>query len=352
MKEQDTEGPPFVMPAQAGSQEYQAAAFRKEIWIPALRQCSGHAFAGMTLPRGTPHFPYSSFLTLTTGPHDGEHARPLSLRIIALMTLWVISVHVSPLLQQMFTLSVAQAQERTDATRELRVFAAASLTEPFREVGKQLELSYPDLKVVYNFGGSSALRMQLEQGAQADVYASADAIQMELAQKSGVVQGASPVFVKNRLVVILPLNNIAKIMTFCDLGKPGVKLDLANANVPVGNYSRQAIAKVNVACGTDFAQRTLKNVVSEEENVKQVVTKVQLGEADAGIVYVSDVTVRVNKDIRTITIDDAYNQIASYPIALTKEVQNRASAEAFIAFVLSPEGQVLLRGHGFIPVGK
>ena len=139
-------------------------------------------------------------------------------------------------------------------------------------------------------------------------------------------------------------------MTFCDLGKPGVKLDLANANVPVGNYSRQAIAEASAACGADFEQRLLTNVVSEEENVKHVVTKLQLGEADAGIVYVSDVTAKVNKDVRTIAIPDAYNQIATYPIALTTAAKNRAMGEAFIAFVLSPEGQVLLRGHGFMPV--
>lgn len=234
-------------------------------------------------------------------------------------------------------------------TRELVVFAASSLTEPFREIGKQLEFSYPGLKVVYNFAGSTALRMQLEQGVPADVFASADVVQMEQAKKSGVVQGDARIFAKNRLVVIAPLNNSAKIMTFCDLGKPGVKLDLANANTPEGNYSRQAIAKTSAACGADFEQRTLQNLVSEEENVKHIVNKFQLGEADAGIVFVSDVTARVSKDVRTIPINDAYNPIATYPIALTTKVKNRASAEAFIAFVLSPEGQVLLRGHGFIP---
>jgi molybdate transport system substrate-binding protein len=230
------------------------------------------------------------------------------------------------------------------------VFAAASLTEPFTEIGKRLELSHPGLKVVYNFGGSQALRTQLEQGAHADVFASADAVQMEQAKKSNVVQGESPIFVKNRLVAIVPKDNKAKIMTFCDLGKPGVKLDLASAKVPVGNYSRQSIAKANAECGADFEQRTLKNLVSEEENVKQVVTKVQLGEADAGIVYVSDVTPKVSTDVHPIAIADAYNQLATYPIALTKEVKNRAAAEAFIKFVLSTEGQAILKAHSFLPL--
>jgi len=284
--------------------------------------------------------------------YDHRPLRCLSQRLFVVVFLVAIGVCFESYLNPLLPLSRAQAQERVAVTRELRVFAAASLTEPFREIGKQLEFSYPGLKVVYNFGESSALRMQLEQGAQADVFASADVIQMEQAKKSGVVQGDAPVFVKNRLIVIVPLNNTAKITTFCDLGKPGVKLDLANANVPMGNYSRQAIAKASAACGADFEQRTLKNLVSKEEDVKQIISKFQLGEADAGIVYVSDVTARVSKEVRTIAIEDAYNPIATYPIAFTKDVKNRATAEAFIAFVLSPEGQVLLRGHGFIPVGK
>jgi len=259
-------------------------------------------------------------------------------------------VNFSSYPEQSYLFRVAQAQEKSAVTGELTVFAAASLTEPFREIGKQLGQLYPGLKVVYNFGGSYALRLQLEQGTHADVFASDDVIQMEQGKKSRVVQGDAPVFIKNRLVAIVPLNNTTKIMTFCDLGKPGVKLDLANANAPVGNYSRQAIAKASAECGADFAQRTLKNVISEEENVKQVVTKLQLGEADAGIVYISDVTAKVNKDVRTITIPDTYNQVATYPIALTTVAKNRAMGEAFIAFVLSPEGQVLLRGHGFMPV--
>jgi molybdate transport system substrate-binding protein len=242
------------------------------------------------------------------------------------------------------------SQEEQHPTGELTVFAAASLTEPFTEIGKRLELSHPGLKVVYNFSGSPTLRTQLEQGAQADVFASADATQMDLAKKNGVVQEESLLFVRNRLVVIVPKENRATISTFCDLGKPGLKLDLANANVPVGNYSRRAFNKANAACGQDFEQRALKNLVSEEENVKQVVTKVQLGEVDAGIVYISDVTPKVSASVSTVAIPGDANQIAAYPIALTKEVRNRVVAQAFISFVLSAEGQAILKAHGFIPL--
>jgi molybdate transport system substrate-binding protein len=241
------------------------------------------------------------------------------------------------------------AQDAVRPTGELTVFAAASLTEPFTEMGKRLAMSHPGLRVAYNFGGSQALRTQLEQGAQADVFVSADAVQMEHAKKSGVVQGESPIFVKNRLVVIVPKGNPGKVATFRDLAKPGLKLDLANAKVPVGNYSRQAFTKASAEYGADFEQQALANVVSEEENVKQVVTKVQLGEADAGIVYVSDVTPKVSEDVQTIAIPDTYNQIASYPIALTKDGKNKAAAEAFVAFVLSLEGQAILKAHNFIP---
>jgi molybdate transport system substrate-binding protein len=244
----------------------------------------------------------------------------------------------------------AYAQETPRPSGELSVFAAASLTEPFTEMGKRLEMSYPGLKVVYNFGGSPALRTQLEQGAHADIFASADAVQMEQAKKSEVVQGETPIFVKNRLAVITPKANPGKVAEFRDLAKPGLKLDLANAKVPVGNYSRQAFSKASAEYGADFEKSVLGNIISEEDNVKQVVTKVQLGEADAGIVYVSDVTPKVSKDVLTVVIPDAYNQLATYPIALTKGVQNRAAADVFISFVLSAEGQVILKAHNFIPV--
>ena len=281
-------------------------------------------------------------------PRSHRHSSFVARVVFVGTFLWAFFTNFILDFEQTHPFSIAQAQ--STGTGELIVFAAASLTEPFTEIGKRLELSHPGLKVVYNFGGSQALRTQLEQGAHADVFASADAVQMDQAKKSNVVQGESPIFVKNRLVAIVPKDNKAKIMTFCDLGKPGVKLDLANAKVPVGNYSRQSIAKANAECGADFEQRTLKNLVSEEENVKQVVTKVQLGEADAGIVYVSDVTPKVSTDVHTIAIADTYNQLAAYPIALTKEVKNRAAAEEFIKFVLSTEGQAILKAHSFLPL--
>jgi molybdate transport system substrate-binding protein len=261
-----------------------------------------------------------------------------------------LSKSSAPESRSVMVFDTAYAQATPRLSGELSVFAAASLTEPFTEMGKRLEMSSPGLKVVYNFGGSQALRTQLEQGAHADIFASADAVQMEQAKKSEGVQGETPIFVKNRLVVITPKANPGKVTEFRDLAKPGLKLDLANAKVPVGNYSRQAFSKASAEYGADFEKSVLSNIVSEEENVKQVVTKVQLGEADAGIVYVSDVTPKISKDVLTVAIPDAYNQLATYPIALTKGVQNRAVAAVFISFVLSAEGQAILKAHNFIPV--
>ena len=260
---------------------------------------------------------------------------------LSAMVLWVLLL---------VSVGSGGAQPAPPPTGELTVFAAASLTEAFREIGTKMETTYPGLKVIYNFGGSPMLRTQIEQGAPADIFVSADAVQMDLAQKSGVVQGERPVFIKNRLVVIVPRANPGKVMEFRDLARPGLKLDLTAPQVPVGNYSRQAIRKASADYGADFEQRALGNIVSEEENVKQVVTKVQLGEADAGIVYVSDVTPQVSKEVLTIPIPDAYNQIATYPIAMTQRMQNRPAAEAFIAFVLSPVGQAVLKAHHFIPI--
>ncbi len=247
-----------------------------------------------------------------------------------------------------------QASSPSEPSRpsgNLTVLAAASLTEAFNDIAKEMESQYPGLKITFNFAGSQALRTQLEQGASADVFASADSKQMGLAQDSGVVQGTPQPFAKNKLVVIVPKRNPGEIQSFRDLAKPGLRLDLAGEAVPVGNYSSQAIAKAAQTYGADFERQVLDNVVSREENVKQVVAKVQLDEVDAGIVYASDVTQAVSKDVLMITIPDEFNQIATYPIDLTKDAGNRQAAQVFIDYVLSSEGQSVLAAHNFIPVG-
>src|SRR5262245_22157902 len=174
----------------------------------------------------------------------------------------------------------------------LTVFTAASLTDAFKEMGANIEQANPGTKVTFNFAGSPTLRTQLAQGARADVFASADEPNMQGTQKDGTIASEPRLFVRNQLVVIVPTANPAQVMRLQDLAKPGIKLVLTNKEDPVGNYSRQALAKMSqdAAFGAEFATRVLANLVSEETNVKQVVAKVQLGEAQAGTVYPSAVT--------------------------------------------------------------
>ena len=235
---------------------------------------------------------------------------------------------------------------------QLTIFTAASLTEAFKEMGANIEQANPGTKVLFNFAGSPTLRTQLAQGARADVFASADEPNMQGAQKDGSIASEPRLFVRNQLVVIVPAANPGQVMRLQDLAKPGVKLVLTNKEVPVGNYSRQALTKMSqdTAFGPEFATRVLANLVSEETNVRQVVAKVQLGEAHAGIVYSSDVTPAVRGAVQMLSIPDAFNVIAHYPIAVVREASNAAGARAFIDYVLSPAGQAILTKHGFLAV--
>lgn len=258
-------------------------------------------------------------------------------------TLWVMGASSQPS-------SAARHSPSSPVTGTLTVFAAASLTESFTAIGKHLGSRHPGLRMLFNFAGSQALRTQIEQGALADVFASADVLQMQLAQKNGAVQDEAPIFIKNRLTIIVPRKPEGQVTTLRELATPGLKLVLAGQHVPVGRYSRQVLHQAAADYGDDFEARVLQNLVSEEHNVKQVVTKIQLGEADVGMVYVSDITQQIQHAVQTIPIPDAYNQIASYPIAIVKGTRQRAAAEAFIGFVLSAQGQAIMKSYNFVPV--
>ena len=238
-----------------------------------------------------------------------------------------------------------------EAPSTLNVYAAASLTEAFQELGQSLEQAHPGLTVRFNFAGSQQLALQLEQGAPADVFASADQRWMDYVVQKSQVAGEPAVFARNRLVVITPRANPARIGRLEDLARRGTKIVLAAEAVPVGKYSRDALAKLAGAEGypKDYDRRVLANVVSQEENVKSMVAKVQLGEADAGIVYRSDVTPSVARYVRVFEIPDPYNSIASYPIAVLKSAGNAEAAHQFVALVTSPQGQAVLQRHGLLP---
>jgi molybdenum ABC transporter molybdate-binding protein len=236
--------------------------------------------------------------------------------------------------------------------RTLTVLAAASLTDAFTEIGKNFEAANPGVAVEFSFAGSQQLAQQLGQGVEADVFASANKKQMDVAiEANRVNQNGASTFVRNRLVVIVPKENPAGLKELKDLAKTGVKLDLADKAVPVGHYSLDFLDKAveDPAFGAAYKDGVLANVVSYEENVKAVVTKVLLNEVDAGIVYLTDITPAAAEKVDRIDIPDALNTIAAYPIAPVSDSKNADLARGFVDYVLSEEGQHVMARHGFIP---
>lgn len=234
----------------------------------------------------------------------------------------------------------------TAQAANLTVFAAASLTDAFTELGKAFDAKTGN-KTTFQFAGSQALRTQLEQGAKADVYASANTAQFDPLVKAGLVVSGQP-FVSNKLAIIAPKNS-GKVMTMNDLTQAGLKIVIADKTVPVGDYTRRMLAALDKSgtYGKDFSARFLKNVVSEEPNVRQVALKVQLGEADAAVVYSTDVTPTLKPLVRVIALPTRFNQNASYPIGTLKASANAEAGQAFVNYVLSREGLKILKKWGF-----
>ncbi|MDM8520463.1 molybdate ABC transporter substrate-binding protein [Anaerolineales bacterium HSG6] len=233
----------------------------------------------------------------------------------------------------------------------LTVFAAASLNETFTEIATIFEAEHPGTTVLLNFAGSQTLRLQIEQGAPADLFASANHVHVQqLIDQTLIMKPV--VFAHNQLAVIVPIANPAQIDCLADLAQPNLKLVLASTQVPAGRYSRELLQQLNHApeLSPTFSEQVLQNLVSEEDSVKGVVSKVQLDEADVGIVYQSDVTPAIADAVQVIPIPDIYNVRAEYPIA---QLKNRPFVDdlgtQFIDFVTSTKGQVILAKHGFLP---
>lgn len=237
---------------------------------------------------------------------------------------------------------------RPDAT--VTVFAAASLSDAFQEIGKQVEREHPGWRVRYNFAGSNQLALQIENGAQADVFASADAPWMSHLAERERLAGAAQTFARNHMIAVVSRTHPARIGGLRDFAKPGVKLVLAGEAVPAGNYAREVLRRLSERpeYGEDFARRVLRNLVSEEESVRAVVTKIQLGEADAGFCYVTDALGPPARFLRTFAIPESLDVIADYPIAVLKAASAPAAAAAFVERVVSAEGQRVLARYGFL----
>jgi molybdate transport system substrate-binding protein len=220
----------------------------------------------------------------------------------------------------------------------ITVLAASSLTNGFTALGKEFEASYPGTKVTFSFGSSSELEQQIEQGAPADVFASADQANMDKVVRAGDNAGDPTDFVKNKLEIAVEKGNPKHIATLADLTKPGTIVVLCDVSVPCGKFANQVLTNAKVSL-------TPK---SREINVKATLTKVELGEADAAIVYVSDVASSAGK-VTGVPIPDAVNVITTLPVVTLKGAANSSVANAFVSFVAAHKDELVSK-YGFLPL--
>ena len=258
--------------------------------------------------------------------------KPSRRRVVALMTLGLIAAACGSSTSKTATTAASALQGH------ITVFAAASLTAAFNETGMAFTAANPRAKVTFSFDASSALVTQITQGAPADLFASADTANMDkLTAASGAGVSAAPItFATNKLQIIVAKGNPKGITGVADLAKSGLIYVTAAPEVPIGAYAKQVLDKAKVTV-------TPKSL---EADVKSVVNKVTLGEADAGIVYATDVKAAGDKAVRVVVPDDL-NVVANYPIAVTKATKNSAAATAFVGFVAGTQGQTILAKYGF-----
>ena len=248
--------------------------------------------------------------------------------------------------------TVMVAEQKPSESNTLMVFAAGSLTQPFTELGALFEAQHPGVKVNFNSQNSNMLAQQIGQSAPADVFASAaEKFMTTVVDTTGRVNKDDVViFARNKLVTIYPKNNPANIQTLQDLARPGVKLVIGAKEGPQGIYVENFLTKASQdsAFTPNYKEDVYKNVVSYETTVNGVVTKVSLGEADAGIVFYSDSQGNAVEKVNILEIPDTLNVEARYPIAPIKDSQNFEMAKSFVDFILSPTGQEVLRKYGFL----
>ncbi len=231
--------------------------------------------------------------------------------------------------------------------RELVVFAAASLSDVFQKLAGTFEAGHRGTKVRLSFGGSQELRVQIEHGAKVDVFACADEKHMTALFQQDLVRPPR-IFARNRPVLIVPVENPAQLAAFPDLAK-AERIVVGAADAPIGTYADRIFAAAKQAYGPAFGDRVAAHIRSREPSARQVLAKVALGEADAGIVYGSDAQA-ARERVRRIAIPDGINVTADYPIAILTAASQPRLAQDWLALVLSPAGQATLAGAGFGPV--
>jgi molybdate transport system substrate-binding protein len=220
-------------------------------------------------------------------------------------------------------------------TGDITVLAAASLTESFNKIGKDYAAANPGAKVTFSFAGSSALATQINNGAPADVFASASPTNMKQVVDAGNADGTGTVFVRNQLVIAVPKGNPKNIKGLSDLTSSAVKVALCAEQVPCGVAARTALAAANVAI----------TPVTLEQDVKAALAKVKLGEVDAALVYRTDA--KSSSDVDGIEFPESAKAINDYPIVVLSKAPNKPAAVAFVAYVLSDKGIAVLANAGF-----
>ena len=236
----------------------------------------------------------------------------------------------------LLSLPVGSCSKPAASEHPATVFAAASLTAAFEDLAKAFEASSPGYKVDLHFAGTPQLVVQLQEGAPVDVFASADQLNMQRVVATGKTAAEPRIFARNGLAIVVAPGNPKGIKGLADLGRAGLRAVLCGPEVPAGHYAREALARAQVTVTS----------VSDEPNVKAVISKVQLGEVDAGIVYVTD-TRDAGAAVGAVAIPDEQNVSATYPVALMTAGHGRAAGDAFVVFLLSAEGQRILAAHGF-----
>jgi molybdate transport system substrate-binding protein len=253
-------------------------------------------------------------------------------RLVVLLTLVLVGCSS--------TTTSSGASDANAASTDLTVFAASSLTAAFTQIGSDFEAANPGVHVTFNFGSSTDLATQIRSEGTAEVFASASGTAMDTVEKDPGVEDRQD-FATNELVIITPNDDPAGISSLDDLAKPDVQLVLGAEGVPVGDYARQMLD------ATGLTKTVMPNVVSNEPDDASVVAKVKSGEADAGIVYTSDVA--TNAYVRAVTISESENVIATYPIATVTGAPKADTASAFVAYVVGSDGQATLADDGFGP---
>ncbi|MGC6488210.1 MAG: molybdate ABC transporter substrate-binding protein [Planctomycetota bacterium] len=232
--------------------------------------------------------------------------------------------------------TLALASCAGDARPTVRVFAAASLTAPFGELVEAFGAAHPELRVELHCAGTPQLVMQLREGAPADVFASADRVQMDRVVAAGRAAGAPRVFAGNTLSIVTPPENRAGVASLEDLARDGVVALLCAPSVPAGRYARDALTRAGVTVTS----------ASDEPSVRAVISKVALGVADAGVVYRTDALAAAER-VQALPIAAPHNVTASYPIVATSAGAEAEHGQAFVAFVLGETGRRVLARHGF-----